>query len=81
MIIRLNGGHLGPQKDSIYRSFSRLRVVPIFPQGKLSEQNSPFSRGVIFNARSRFARSTIPKEKCGLLIVYSCSIKRPLLRK
>ena len=31
---------------------------------------SPFSREVIFTRAPRFARSTIPEEKWGLLIVY-----------
>ena len=46
-------------------SVSRLRVVPIFPHVRKA--------WVDFHARSRFARSTIPEEKSGLLVVFSVS--------
>ena len=68
----------------------RLRVVPIFPQGQSERNvkiiptrerrdavgraaSSRVSSGMIFT-RSVFARSSIPKEKWGLLVVYISDI-------
>ena len=55
---------------------SRLRVVPHFSSGIVEQAEreraglslrrvSPFLAWSDFHARSRFARSTIPEEKCG----------------
>ena len=59
---------------------ARLRAVPIFPQGKTkrkasARENHPtpprlaFLAWGDFYARSPFARSTIPEEKWGLIVV------------
>ena len=63
-------------------SQTRLQVVPVFPQGQQSKRN-PSARKITpregerflawgdFHARLSFARSTIPEEKWGLLVVYA----------
>ena len=59
----------------------RITSSPQCSSGIVERAKLAFLAWGDFHPRSRFARSTIPMEKCGLLIVYSCSITRPLLRK
>ena len=61
----------------IVASFNRLRVVPYFPSGMVERTKrerpwkSPHARKADYHARSSFARSTIPQDKWGLLVVKS----------
>ena len=51
----------------ILKTQARVKITPR-EKGE-TPRVSPFSRGVIFHARSCFVCSTIPEEKCGLLVV------------
>ena len=57
-------------KSKVLNIWYRLRVVPIFPHFSLCPPRLAFLAWGDFNAHSRFARSTIPDKKWGLLVVY-----------
>ena len=52
------------------REESKAWVLSVVPHFSLSPPRLTFLACVDFHARSRFARSTIPEKKWGLLVVY-----------
>ena len=55
---------------SVGREGSKAWALSVVPHFSLSPPRLAFLAWGDFHARSRFARSTIPKEKWGLLVVY-----------
>ena len=50
--------------------WGRLRVVPIFPRDSRASETGAGVKIISREKDARFARSTIPEEKWGLLVVY-----------